>query len=259
MTVAEAMQVIERAQDDLSVPPAAVSEAVDALVKRTAETYTKESGAYAAARNERPTEWDEVMNRMLLERVRGQIASDALKAGDDGRWRLLDVGAGHGRDLIHFSREPDVVPIALDNSAGFVDLLMKCAEENDLPPSSVVVADMRDLRMFDDSSFQCVRNHATLHHLPVVGDGIGADAAVAETRRVLAPGGVFYVLVKAGLGVQIIDTREGMDGRFFQLFTEDLLMQVLERHDFSVVHLEERLEPRESGNVEWIFCLAVAS
>lgn len=259
MTVAEAIELIKEAQSRGEVDAGSISSAIDMLVAETAETYTRESGSYAAVRNNAPTEWDEVMNRLLLSTVRERISAGKLQATSAGKWRLLDVGAGHGRDFLHFAEEPDIEPVALDNSQGFVELLLKAAEENDLPPASVVVADMRDLSLFDDGVFQCVRNHATLHHLPVVARGIGADSAVEETRRVMVKGGIFYVLAKAGDGIQMIDTGEGLGGRFFQLFTEDLLVDLLTRHSFSIHHLTERTEPRPSGDVKWLFCLAVAS
>lgn len=259
MTVAEAIELIKEAQPRDTIDTELISSAVDLLVAETADTYTRESSSYAAVRNHAPTEWDEVMNRLLLSTVRERISAGELEATNAKKWRLLDVGAGHGRDFLHFAEEPDIEPVALDNSQGFVELLLKAAEENNLPPASVVVADMRDLSLFDDGVFQCVRNHATLHHLPVVTKGIGADNAVEETRRVMVEGGVFYVLVKAGDGIQMIDTGEGLGGRFFQLFTEDLLVDLLTRHAFSIHHLTERTEPRPSGEVKWLFCLAVAS
>jgi ubiquinone/menaquinone biosynthesis C-methylase UbiE len=259
MTVGEAIELLEEAQSRGEVDGESISGAVDVLVAETAETYTRESDSYAAVRNDAPTEWDEVMNRQLLSTVRERISAGKLQATKDKKWRLLDVGAGHGRDFLHFAEEPDIEPVALDNSQGFVELLLKAAEENELPPASVVVADMRDLSLFDDGVFQCVRNHATLHHLPVVAKGVGADDAVEETRRVMVEGGVFYVLVKAGDGVQMIDTGEGLGGRFFQLFTEDLLVDLLTRHAFSINHITERIEPRPSGEVRWLFCMAVAS
>jgi SAM-dependent methyltransferase len=259
MAVAEAIELIKEAQSGAGIDATSISGAVDLLVEETAETYTRESDSYAAVRDSAPTEWDEVMNRMLLKTVRERIEAGRLHATEARKWRLLDVGAGHGRDFLRFAEEPDIEPIALDNSHGFVELLVQTAVENGLPPASVVVADMRDLSLFDADVFQCVRNHATLHHLPVIDRGVGADRAVEETRRVMVDGGIFYVLVKAGDGIQMIDTGEGLGGRFFQLFTEDLLADLLTRHAFSIHHLTERTEPRPSGDVKWLFCLAIAS
>ncbi len=259
MTVPEAIERIKEAQTGGTVDRNSLAAAVDLVVDETARTYTRESDSYAAVRNDEPTDWDEVMNRLLLETVRTRLESGALQPTQSGKWRLLDVGAGHGRDFVRFANEPDIEPIALDNSDGFVALLTRVAEENHLSPASVVVADMRDLSALDDGVFQCVRNHATLHHLPVLGPGIGADQAVEETRRVMVDGGIFYVLVKAGDGIQTIDTGEGLGGRFFQLFTEELLVDLLTRHAFSIDYLVERVEPRSTGDVDWLFCLAIAS
>jgi SAM-dependent methyltransferase len=254
-----AIEIIERAQAEHGAASReSVAEAIDLVARVTAETYTRESAAYAQLREAEPSAWDEYMNRMLLDVVRARIRAGQLEPGPEGRWRLLDVGAGHGRDVIRFAREPDVEPVALDNAEGFIELLAQRQRDGTLGPDAVVSADMRDLGMLADGSFHCVRNQATLHHLPVVGPGLGADVAVAESRRVLVAGGVFYVLVKAGSGVQRIDTAEGLGTRFFQLFTPASLDDLLARHGFATIHLEERVEPRPTGDVDWVFALAVA-
>jgi SAM-dependent methyltransferase len=195
----------------------------------------------------------------MLSLVRSRIASRELPLRTNEKWRLLDVGAGYGRDVLRFSQEPDVAPVALENAPGFVALLKGLQESGELAADAVIAADMRAMVDVADGSFHCVRNHATLHHLPVVGQGLGADEAVRECRRILVKGGVFYVLVKAGEGLNMIDTKEGIGGRFFQLFTPSLLGQLLRRHDFDIAHMEELVEARGSANVPWVFSLAVAA
>src|SRR5215208_707153 len=97
--------------------------AVEQVVSVTADTYTRESASYAELREQRPSAWDEYMTDILLRTVRHGIAEGRLPAPRDGRWRLLDVGAGHGRDLLRFAQESDTAPVALENAPGFVALL----------------------------------------------------------------------------------------------------------------------------------------
>ncbi|MEU8755394.1 class I SAM-dependent methyltransferase [Streptomyces chartreusis] len=255
----DAIRVIEQDQMDPGVLGGDVmTAAVDEVVRATAAAYTEQSASYEQAREAAPWKWDEYLTTTLLERVRSRIADGSLPLGGAERWRLLDVGAGYGRDVARFAEQPDIEPVALENADGFVRYLHRAQDEGRIGPDGVMVTDMRDLSAVEDGRFHCIRVHATLHHLPLVSHGLGADAAVAGFRRVLAPGGVLYVLVKSGTGVNVIDTGEGLGGRFFQLFTSVSLRQLLERHSFSVVQMEEAVEPRPSGNVDWLFALAVA-
>jgi len=148
--------------------------------------------------------------------------------------------------------------VALEIAEGFVTVLRGLEADGVLGEGAVVAADMRDLSAIPSGSFHCVRNHASLHHLPVVPGGLGADSAVREARRVLAPGGVFYVFVKAGEGIDMIDTNEGLGGRFYQLFTHDTLGALLGRHGFSVTRTGDLVEVRPSGEVDWIYAFALA-
>lgn len=256
--VEEAMAIIVRAQaDPTALPKEVLKGAIDEVVGTTGDTYTHQSTSYAEAREAQPWDWDSYLEEILLALVRSRIASGRL-ACPSQKWRLLDVGAGYGRDVLRLAKLPDVEPVALEYSGGFVKVLQRLQREGVLSPQGVISADMRDITSVPDASFQCVRNHATLHHLPVVPYGLGADAAVAESRRVLVRGGVFYVLVKEGNGVDMIDTGEGLGGRFFQLFTRDLLAELIDRHSFSLVHLEEGIEYRASGEVPWLFALSIA-
>jgi SAM-dependent methyltransferase len=257
--VTSAVEVIRREQAaPQTTPRQELSEAIETVVRTTAETYTRESEAYAQARASQPWEQDARMTDLLLRLVRSRITNGELPIATHQKWRLLDVGAGYGRDVLRFSQEPDIAPVALENAPGFITALRRLQENGQLGPDAVVAGDMRDMTSIPTGSFHCVRNHATLHHLPVVSDGLGADTAVSECRRVLAAGGVFYVLVKAGEGVSMIDTKEGLGGRFFQLFTPAMLEGLLDRHAFKIVHMEELVETRGSTEVPWIFSLAVA-
>jgi ubiquinone/menaquinone biosynthesis C-methylase UbiE len=104
--------------------------------------------------------------------------------GDDGgRYsRALEIGAGTGYFTLNLLRAGVVESaVASDISQGMLDQLQlqsrklgldvetACCEAAELP--------------FGDNSFDLVFGHAVLHHLPDL------DAAFAEFRRVLRPGG----------------------------------------------------------------------
>lgn len=259
VTIVEAIDVVRKAQrltSDASPPD--LAKAIETIVRFTAETYAQDVSSYMDLRDTVPCAWDMPMNSRLLDTVRSKIRAGELVADDDGRWKLLDVGAGYGRDALFFEKEPDVKSYVVENSLGFINILRKLQDGGRLRSDAVYAADMRDLSAIPSGTFQCVRNHAALLHLPMVGRGLGADAAVAEARRVLMRGGVFYVFVKVGDGIQVINTGEGLRGRFYQLHRPESLAELLERNRFEIIHQEQRLEPRSSGDIEWLLDIAIA-
>lgn len=258
MDLKSATRIVEDVQAGVAVSTDLLADAVDCLVDETRRTYSARAGTYARARRTTSSPDEAYFDDQMLHLVRARIREGLLRGEPGGCWRLLDVGAGHGRDVARLSAEPDVTPVALDNCEAFADMLGGLRDARVLGERDVIVADMRDLRPLRDGTFHCVRNHATLHHLPVLHGRLGADGAVAEARRVLAPGGVFHVLVKAGTGVALIDTGENLGSRFYQLFTPELLAELLGRHDFATVHSERHVEMRGRQRVDWLFALAVA-
>lgn len=230
--------------------------AVDRVVEFTAESYSRHSDRYSSTRGLRTTAWEERLTRILLSTVRRQIADHRASSPPGPRWRLLDVGAGSGRDLLRLAEETDVEPTALDNSSEMIHHLRRLAAAEGLPPESVVQGDMRDMSAFAAGTFHCVRHHASLHHLPLLSPGRGVDMAISESRRILVAGGVLYVLVRAGDGLATIDTDEGLGPRVFQLFSPESLTKVIERHDLRTLRIEEVVSKRDQQDLRWIFCTA---
>jgi ubiquinone/menaquinone biosynthesis C-methylase UbiE len=100
-----------------------------------------------------------------------------------GRYsRALEVGAGTGYFSLNLLRQGVIgSAVATDISPGMLERLGATADELGLTVETRQ-ADAEALP-FADSSFDLVLGHAVLHHLP------GLDTALAEFRRVLAPGG----------------------------------------------------------------------
>lgn len=139
----------------------------------------------------------------------------ALTAGLAPGARILDVGSGSGRDLRRL-REAGFDALGVDASAELAKLARRYGP--------VLVGDVRDLH-FDDGSFDAVLACAVLLHLPLD----EARDAARELARVVRPGGQVVVTVKAGEGTTVDSA-----GRFFQLFTDTELDNLLTEAGFTI-------------------------
>ena len=154
---------------------------------------------------------------------------------------LIDIGTGSGRDLKYASKKLGLKVFGIDNSNGFIGILDRLSEKNVIPRNSYTKADMRNLSFIPDESFDITRFNCSLLHLPIVDKGYMADLALEEGRRILKKRGLIYVQVKMGDGLQIVDTREGLGGRIFQMYSKELLIKLLERNGFNILLLNEFL------------------
>src|SRR5436305_2970834 len=96
--------------------------------------------------------------------------------------RALEIGAGTGYFTLNLLRAGVVGDaVATDISQGMLDELSRSAQRlgRDVETARCEAAELP----FEDDSFDLVFGHAVLHHLPDL------DAAFAEFRRVLRPGG----------------------------------------------------------------------
>ena len=104
------------------------------------------------------------------------------------RARILELGCGHGRDAAWFEAHgADVV--AADLSAGVL------AETQQRVSGPVVQLDMR-APAFRGTVFDGVWSNAALLHLPKA----SVPDVLGEVRRILKPGGVFFVSIQVGEG-----------------------------------------------------------
>jgi len=215
---------------------------VDRLCEITKETYSAGATRYRAVRGEKPRRDDTAMLDELIRMARSRQRRGKL-VNRDGMVSVLDVGAAYGRDLLYLNSQEGVRAVGVDNVPQFINTLHDLEKDGKLPLGSCYKADMRDLRMFENNSFDVVRHNATLLHLPVLPNGIGADQAVAEAFRVLKPNGVLFVSVKEGRGLRYTDTGEGLGPRLFQYHNTITLRRLLRRNGFRV--LKTRVEYRQ--------------
>lgn len=228
------------------------------LVRRISEltqkTYNSVAQRYRTVRDKPHSDVNALLDE-LLDMARTKERSGAL--GIAGRRiRLLDVGAGDGRDLRYLASKPDVDAVGIDNAHAFVELMGEFAARGAIAIGSFHEADMQAMDCFADSTFDVVRHNASLVHMPLLPRGIGADEVLHESNRVLRRGGLLFVLVKRGAGLHVIDTGEDLGPRVFQLYSSEDLRALLSRTGFSVLEIRDQVSHRASGPVEWLIAFA---
>jgi SAM-dependent methyltransferase len=248
-----AVDTVRRTQrNPYAVTGAHLGEALRVITDTTTATYDEVAGIYADLRGEQPQPRDQYLNAVTLEELRRR------PPGEGTRWTVLDVGAGYGRDIAYLNAVGDLEVTAVEPSEGFATILRQRAAAGQIHYAALHVSDMTDLTEVDSGRFDHVRMQASLHHLPLLPLGLGADAAVAEARRVLRPGGILHCLVKGGDGVELLDSQEGLGPRFYQYYSASSLSELLERHEFTVIRLEQFAAQPRPGQKPWVFALAVA-
>jgi ubiquinone/menaquinone biosynthesis C-methylase UbiE len=231
------------------------------LLKITQRTYDKICKKYSILRGEEPDErnrdnWDRII-KIAKSRI------NFLHAGNSSEnLTVLDIGTGYGRDIKYASKIPGLTIIGIDNSDGFIEILKKLEEKKEIPVGSYRKADMRDLSCFPDCSFDIVRYHASLLHLPVIGKGYMADKALSEGYRVLKKNGIVYISVKKGNSLKFVDTQEGLGRILYQFHTKESILLLLKRNNFKLVlspdgveQLWEILSSR-GKHISWICLIA---
>ena len=163
---------------------------------------------------------------------------------------VLELGAGHGRDTLHFAREGLSVT-ALDYASEAVRCLVAAADREGLADRVAVrVADLRGPLPSPDGSFDAAYAHMLLC-MDLADDEL--DRLVAGVRRVLRPGGLFVYTARTdrdahcGIGVDRGDGRWETGGfvvRFFSPATVERLAtgwEVVATREFEEGALPRRL------------------
>lgn len=168
---------------------------------------------------------------------------------------VLDVGTGPGRDIKFMYSKGIKRVVGLDNSEEFIKILTELEEKREIPRNSFVKGDMLDIP-FDNETFDIVRQNASLLHIPITTKGEMLDKAIQESYRVLKENGILFVSVKKGKGVQLIDTKEGLGARIYQMHTVESITKILEEHHFRILDIIEIEEQRKQSKIDWINVIA---
>ena len=221
----------------------------DKLLLITKQTYNNICNKYKELRTENLYEMRQKVWDSLVDYINRYIQPN--KPEDIF---LLDVGAGNGRDVL-YSTQLGYNTIGIDNSDGFFEILKEYEKTGQIKPNSIIKCDMRELE-FENETFDVVRHHASLLHLPMIALGYSLDLALRETHRVLKPKGLMFILVKTGEKLDFIDTREGLGGRVFQFFTHKTLNDVITRNGFTIIQTSDELGKKTKGTISWISVIA---
>lgn len=165
---------------------------------------------------------------------------------------VLDAGCGAGRDAALLQKEGLKVT-GVDLSKG----LLRVAKQK-YPDINFVEGNLLQLP-FEDQIFDGVWSNTSLLHLETVEN---VQQALAEMKRVLKPGGILHVVVKAQTGDKTAVVSDKLSGhdRFFQYFTLDELTGLLKASKFELISKKEYSEietiPHGRPEVRLIWCLA---
>ena len=158
--------------------------------------------------------------------------------------KVLDLGCGPGRDLVHFVEKGFVVT-GIDLSNAFVALA-----KQKVPQATVVEGDILDLP-FDGDSFDGVWASASLVHFKKE----DCFRALQEIYRVLVLSGIAYISIKEGQGEEIVtDPSLGDALRFFSYYTEDELCDMAREVGFTVISRSQKESQRTGAlkKVNWV-------
>jgi len=145
---------------------------------------------------------------------------------------ILDAGCAAGRDANLFTQKGLRVE-GIDVSKGLIAIAKK-----NYPHLSFRIGNFLSLP-YENETFDGIWAHQSLLHLETVEDVL---TALKEFYRVLKPGGIILVLVKAKMGVEktaVAKDAFSNHDRFFQYFTKDELRELLSKSGFKINQIEQ--------------------
>jgi SAM-dependent methyltransferase len=159
--------------------------------------------------------------------------------------KMLELGAGHGRDTIFFASNGIEVVEALDYSAAAVEILDKIAKEKRLPIKPQIFDVKSRPLPFPDEHFDVVYSHMLLNmHLSLK----DLHFIFSEIRRVLKPKGLNFFSVRNhndksyGKGIEVDKGIYDIDGFQIRFFTEKELQDLTTEGGFESLWIKEEYE-----------------
>ena len=141
--------------------------------------------------------------------------------------RVLELGAGHGRDTIFFASN-GIEVIALDYSEKGIEILNKLATAKQLPISAKVF-DVRKPLPFADSSFDAVYSHMVFNMRFTKEE---LQSIFSEIKRVLRPNGFNFFSVRNvydklyGKGEKVDEGIYDLNGFQVRFYTEREIVEL---------------------------------
>jgi ubiquinone/menaquinone biosynthesis C-methylase UbiE len=226
------------------------NELAERIIGMVMESYEKSCCTFRNIRTNELKDLDRKIWSILVDYINRYISADKQSV------KILDVAAGHGRDMIHAEKLGYSIA-GTDNCDGFLNILKNLYIDGILKTNNIKKCDMRFLD-FPDNSFDVVRHNASLVHMPLIEKNHTVDLALNEAFRVLQPNGLLHVLIKKGDedSLVIYDTGEGIGDRIFQYYSHRTINEVITRNGFTIIHMSDEIEHRNESIVNWILILA---
>ena len=161
--------------------------------------------------------------------------------------KLFDSAFGSGRDLL-IAAEQGYDVYGCELSQYFYNDFM---QNTDIDSFKIACSDIRCIP-FPTSYFDVIRHNASFLHMPLIDRGYTIHRALEESYRLLKEQGVLYIYTKEGSGFQAIDTDDGLGARSFQLFDENLIVNVLNECGFETLEINHFVRPRNNSVISWI-------
>ncbi len=164
--------------------------------------------------------------------------------------KILELGAGHGRDSIYFASK-GINVYALDYSKVGIEILNKHAKQNNLEINAKIF-DLKKSFPYSESSFDAVYSHM-LFNMNFSQEEL--RFILSEIKRVLRPRGLNFFSVRNDhdkfymKGIKINDKIYEINGFEIQFFTEQEIKELL--NDFEVLSIKE--EQEESVTLYFVF------
>ena len=158
--------------------------------------------------------------------------------------KLLELGAGHGRDTIFFTSNGIEVD-ALDYSEVAIDTLNRIAKEKRLPIKSQTLDVKSSPLPFPDAYFDAVYSHM-LFNMRFSEDEL--HFIFSEIRRVLKPKGWNFFSVRNhkdkfyGKGQEIGKEIYDINGFHIRFFTEKEIQDLAASEGFEILQIKEEYE-----------------
>ena len=155
--------------------------------------------------------------------------------------KLLELGAGHGRDSKFFALNGIKVE-ALDYSSVGIDIINKLAKEKNLPIQAQIF-DIRKPLPFTDCYFDAVYSHMLFNMRFSMNE---LRFVFSEIRRVLKPRGFNFFSVRnqndkfCGKGVQVDDGIYDINGFQVRFYSEHEIKELAQ--GFEILWIEEEYE-----------------
>jgi ubiquinone/menaquinone biosynthesis C-methylase UbiE len=202
---------------------------MDPRVRRTIDFYNKNAKPYS----------NRISNRFIPKLI--NRFSDLVEKGE----KVLDVGCAAGRDSRHLKNKGFKV-VGIDLS----DELLNLAREKD-KESIYLRMNATDID-FGGDEFGGIFASAVLLHLP---SNRQVEKAIGEFYRVMKPGGVLFISVKAETfgkpkEEMVIEHLSLGKARYMRYFNKNELAVTLVKQGFEVIDIE-KIKSR-SRNLEWI-------